>query len=144
MITRKFDRFHNSGQKVFGNQDISYLRFTLTPQGIKPGQNKLQAIKDAQPPTNVKMDRSFVRLCNFFPHIKDFVTIVAPLFKVTRKDLGYKSGPLPPDALHAFKILQQQLVFDPVMAFPHADCQYALITDIATGTAEAAGGLVPS
>jgi len=30
---------------------------------------------------------------------------------------------LPPDALHAFKILQQQLVSDPVMAFPQADRQ---------------------
>jgi hypothetical protein len=82
----------------------------LTPEGIKPGQNKLQAIHDAQPPTNIKMVRSFVRLCNFFwTHIKDFAVIAAPLFKVTRKDSGYKNGPLPPDALHPFKVLQQQL-----------------------------------
>jgi hypothetical protein len=27
------------------------------------------------------------------------------------------------------------------MAFPRADCQYALITDAATGTADTAGGL---
>ncbi len=53
----------------------------------------------------------------------------------------YKTGPLPPDALHAFKILQQQLVSDPVMAFPRADRQYALITDAATGTANSPGGL---
>jgi hypothetical protein len=127
---------------VFGNQEVSYLGFMLTPQSIKPGRNKLQAIKDAKPPTNVKMVRSFVGLCNFFQtHIKDFATIAAALFKVTRKDSGYKTGPLPPDALHAFKILQQQLVSDPVMAFPRADRQYALITDAATGTADSAGGL---
>ena len=48
---------------------------------------------------------------------------------------------MPPDALHAFKILQQQLVSDPVMAFPRADRQYALITDAATGTADSPGGL---
>jgi hypothetical protein len=64
------------------------------------------------------MVRSFVGLCNFFcTHIKDFAIIAAPLFRVTRKDSGYKSGPLPPDALHAFKVLQQQLTSDPVMAF---------------------------
>jgi hypothetical protein len=90
----------------------------------------------------IKMVRSFVGLCNFFrTHIKDFATITAPLFKVTRKDSGYKSGPLPPDALHAFKILQQQLTSGPVMAFPRADRQYALITDAATGTSETPGGL---
>ncbi len=29
--------------------------------------------------------------------------IAAPLFQVTRKDSGYKSGPLPPAALQSFK-----------------------------------------
>jgi hypothetical protein len=88
------------------------------------------------------MVRSFVGLCSFFrTHIKDFATIAAPLFKVTTKDSGYKSRPLPPDALHAFKILQQQLTSDPVMAFPRADRQYALITDAATGTSDTPGGL---
>jgi hypothetical protein len=77
---------------VFGNQEVSYLGFTLTLEGIKPGRNKLQAIKDAEPPTTIKMVRSFVGLCNFFrTHIEDFVDIAAPLFKVKRKDSGYKS-----------------------------------------------------
>jgi len=82
---------------------------------------------------------SHQRFCNH--HIKDFAIIAAPLFKVTRKDFGYKNGPLPPDALHAFKVLQQQLTSDPVMAFPRSDRQYALITDTATGTADFSGGL---
>ncbi len=94
---------------VFGNKEVSYLGFTLTPEGIKPGKNKLKAIKDAKPPTDVKTIRSFVGLCNFFrTHIKDFALIAAPLFKLTRKDSGYKSGPLPEKALKAFYILQKQ------------------------------------
>jgi hypothetical protein len=114
-----------SGQMHFWQLGFSYLGFTLTPEGIKV----------AKPPTTLKMVRSFVGLCNFFwTHIKDFTVNAVPLFKVTRKDSGYKSGPLPPDALHAFKILQQQLTSDPVVAFPRADHQYALITDAATGT----------
>ncbi len=60
---------------------------------------------------------------------------------MTRKDSGYKNGPLPPDALHAFRVLQQQLTSDLVMAFPRSDRQYALITDAATGTANFSGGL---
>jgi hypothetical protein len=81
-------------------------------------------------------------LCNFFrTPIKDFAINAAPLFKVTRKDSGYKNGPLPLDALHAFKGLQQQLTSDPVMAFPQSDRKYALITDAATGTADCSGRL---
>jgi hypothetical protein len=91
----------------------------LTPDSIKPGCNKLQAIKDDKLPSMIKMVRSFVGLCNFFiTYIKDFAVIAAPSFKVTRKDSAYKLGPLPPDAMHAFKI---QLTSDPVMAFARAD-----------------------
>jgi hypothetical protein len=39
---------------VFGNKEVSYLGFTLTPEGIKPGKNKLKAIKDAKLPTDIK------------------------------------------------------------------------------------------
>jgi hypothetical protein len=79
---------------VFGNEEVSYLGFTLTPEGIKPGKNKLKAIKDAKSPTDINMIRSFVGLFNFFRmHIKDFALITAPLFRLTWKDLGYKSGP---------------------------------------------------
>jgi RNase H-like domain found in reverse transcriptase len=63
------------------------------------------------------------------------------LFRLTRKDSGYKGGSLPKEALDAFCILKNSLVFEPVMAFPRADRQYALITDAATGTADTAGGL---
>jgi hypothetical protein len=69
----------NLNKCVFGNREVSYLGFMLTPEGIKPGRNKLQAIQDAQPPTNIKMVRSFIGLCNFFStHVKDITIIAAP------------------------------------------------------------------
>jgi hypothetical protein len=65
-------------------------------EGIKPGKNKLKAIKDAKLPLDIKTIRSFVRLCNFFRmHIKNFALIAAPLFRLTWRDSGYNSGPLP-------------------------------------------------
>jgi RNase H-like domain found in reverse transcriptase len=67
--------------------------------------------------------------------------IAAPLFKLTRKDSGYKFGPHPEKALQAFYTLQRQLTSEPVMAFRKADQQYALITDMATGTADTPGRL---
>ncbi len=127
---------------IFGNKEVSYLGFTLTPEGIKPGKNKLKAIKTAKAPADIKTIRSFVGLCNFFwTHMKDFAIIAAPLFKLTRKDSRYKGGPLPPAAMDAFINLRKQLSSEPVMAFPQLDRQYALITDTATGTANTPGGL---
>jgi len=45
---------------VFGNKEVSYLGFTLIPDGIKPGKKKCKAIKDAKPPADIKTIRSFV------------------------------------------------------------------------------------
>jgi hypothetical protein len=53
---------NKSRQVFFGNKEVSYLGFTLTPEGIKPGKNKLKAIKDAKLPTDVKTICSFVGL----------------------------------------------------------------------------------
>ncbi len=109
---------------LFGNEEVSYLGFILTPEGIKPGKIKLKAIKDAKPPTGVKTIRSFIGLCYFFrTHIKNF--------RLTRKDSGYKAGLLPKEAMDAFCILKYSLMSEPVMAFPRADRQYALITALA-------------
>jgi len=71
---------------VFGNKVVSFLRFTLTPDGIKRGKNKLKTIKDAKLTSDIKTIRSFVGLCNFFlTHIKDFALIAAPHFQLTGK-----------------------------------------------------------
>ncbi len=66
-LEQVLQRLHSHNLKInldkcfFGNKEVSYLGFTLTPEDIKPGKHKLKAIKD------VKTIRSFVGLCNFFP-----------------------------------------------------------------------------
>jgi hypothetical protein len=39
---------------ICGNKEVSYLGFTLTPDGIKPGKNKLEAIKDEKLLSDIK------------------------------------------------------------------------------------------
>jgi hypothetical protein len=112
----------NLDKCLFGDQQVSYLGFTLTPQGIKPGESKLKAIKLSKAPNNVKSIHSFVGLSNFFwNHIQNLAITAAPLFKLTRQDLGYLSGPLPKAAQKAFQTLQTQLGQEPTLAFPRAD-----------------------
>ncbi len=126
----------NLDKCFFGSNQISYLGFTLTPEGIKPGNVKLKVIKNAQPPTDIKSMTSFVGLCNFFRnHIWDFAIVTAPLFKLTRQDSGYISWCLPNPALKAFTKLQRQLSSEPVLAFPRADREYAPITNATSATA---------
>jgi len=51
---------------VFGSKEVSYLGFRLTEQGIIPGTDKLKAVKNAPPPSNVQEVCQFLGLCNFF------------------------------------------------------------------------------
>ena len=109
----------NLDKCLFGDLQVSYLGFTLTPEGIKPGEAKLKSIKQATPPDDVKGIRSFMGLCNFFRHhIQDFSIVAAPLFKLIRQDSEYQSGPLTKEALTAFQTLQNQLAKQPALAFP--------------------------
>jgi len=90
----------------------------------------------------VKGIRSFMGLCNFFRHhIQDFSIIAAPLFKLTRQDSEYQSGPLTKEALTAFQALQNQLAKQPALAFPRHDQEYLLITNAYLPDKDSPGGL---
>jgi hypothetical protein len=81
-------------------------------------------------------------LCNFFRHhIQDFSIIAAPLFKLTRQDSWYQSGPLTKEALTAFQMLQNQLAKQPTLAFPRHDQEYLLITKAYLPDQNSPGGL---
>jgi Reverse transcriptase (RNA-dependent DNA polymerase) len=103
---------------VFGSSETSYLRLRLT----KEGTDKLKAVKEAQPPDNVKQICQFLGLCNFFRgHIQNFTQIMSPLTHLTKKDSGWKRGPLPENTLRAFRHLQSLLCLQPVLAYPRAN-----------------------
>ncbi len=132
----------NLDKCLFGDKQVSYLGFTLTPEGIKPGEAKLKAIKNAEPPRDIKGIRSFMGLCNFFRnHIQDFAITAAPLFKLKRQDSRYLSGPLPETALQAFKMLQTQLSKQTALAFHRTDQNYLLITGAYLPDQNSPGGL---
>ena len=120
----------NLAKCFFGNTEVAYLGFVLTPEGIPPGRKKLQLLLDMPPPTNLCQVRQFIGLCNFFRnHIKDFALVLQPLHRMTRKSTDFKSGPLPDDALKAFHLIRDTLISEPVVAFPIADRKFALISE---------------
>ena len=135
-----FDRLRKTGLKAnlkkchFGSTNVAYLGFQLTPEGVKPGRDKLGAVRGALPPTDVHQVRQFLGLVNFFrAHVRNFSMISSPLTQLTRKDSPWRGGQLPPDALKAFNELKQILCSEPVIAYPRADRPYSLIVDAAAG-----------
>jgi hypothetical protein len=72
VLEQVLERLHSHNKKInldnfFCNKEVSYLGFTLTPEGIKPDKNKLKAIKSAKPPTDVKTICSLHRPLQLFP-----------------------------------------------------------------------------
>ena len=131
----------NIQKSHFGCKEVSYLGFRLTPNGIKPGVDKLKAVKEALPPSDVHEVRQFLGLCNFFRgHVKNFAQISAPLNALTRKDSEWKRGPLPPDASKAFQELKYILVSEPVVHYPTPELDYVLLTDACQGDGKKPGG----
>lgn len=127
---------------VFGSTNVSYLGFRLTENGIKPGADKLKAVASTKPPSNIHEIRQFLGLCNFFrSHVRNFAQVSAPLTALTKKESNWKAGPLPPEALQAFRELQTSLCSEPVVDYPRRDRPYALITDAALGDDSHPGGL---
>ena len=143
-----FDRLRQANLKLnlqkchFGSTNVSYLGFRLTPAGILPGLDKLAAVKNSQPPKNVHQIRQFLGLANFFrTHIRNFSLISSPLNNLTRKDVAWRGGPLPPDALNAFNELRSALCSEPIVNYPRKDRPYSVIVDAALGNDKNDGGI---
>jgi len=127
---------------VFGSKEVSYLGFRLTEEGIKPGIDKLKAVKNAPPPSSVHEVRQFLGLCNFFRgHVRNFAQLTSPLTALTKKDCSWKGGQLPPTALTAFLELQSYLCSEPIVDYPRNNRPYALIVDASLGDDKKPGGL---
>ncbi len=147
-LDRVLQRLANHNLKVniakssFFAERTEYLGHTLTSAGIFPGKDKTAAIVDAQPPASVKQLKSFLGLVNYFRgFIKHFAHQAGKLYKLTRSDSTWKSGPLPPDALRTFLQIKRTIANVVPRRFPFPEGKYHLFTDGSLGDAKEEGGL---
>ena len=143
-----FNRIQANGLKLnvakcnFGQENVPYLGFTLTPKGILPGQDKTEAIKHCPPPATVRQVREFLGLCNYFrASVKGFAHIAAPLNRLLTNESEWKGGKLPPEEQKAFETLQEKLLNPPVLAYPNPKLDYHLMEDASIGSEDIPGGI---
>ena len=123
-------------------EEVPYLGFTLSAEGVRPGKLKLKAVEDFPPPTNPRQIRQFTGLCNYFRHmIPHFSLLSGHLTKLLCKKQGWISGKLPPDAHKAFEELKKHLLTAPILSFPSPKREFILSTDAAAGDDKNPGGL---
>ena len=89
---------------VFMTKEISYLGFKITNKGLFKTDEKIKAIKESLAPTNVSEVRSFLDLVTFYSKfVPNLVTIAAPIYQLTRKNVPFDWNEECQKAFHSLK-----------------------------------------
>ena len=65
---------------------VEYLGHCITAQGLKPTDDKIQAIREAPTPTNVSQLKSFLGLVNYYgKFLPNLSSVLAPLYSLLQQ-----------------------------------------------------------
>jgi hypothetical protein len=107
--------------------ETEYLGFILTREGIKPQQQKVNAILQVAPPCKVKQVRSFIGMLN---HYKAMIPchshLLTPLMALTKKNVKFEWTK---EHQHAFDLLKNSLAREVVLAYPDFTVPFEIYTD---------------
>lgn len=126
-------KFKESGltlkpQKCYFFQNrVDYLGFEVSHEGIRPGVNKIEAVKYFPKPKDVHNVRQFIGLASFFRRfIKNFGEIARPLTRLLKKNSVWMwSEPQE----EAFNKLKNSLISRPVLALYNSKLETQIHTD---------------
>lgn len=80
----------NKAKCKLGLSSIEYLGHQISAEGVKPLEDKVEALRNAPRPRDVSELRSFVGMLNFYgKFVADISTILAPLYKLTQKGVQW-------------------------------------------------------
>jgi hypothetical protein len=72
-------------------QEVDYLGFRLTPEGVRPQLKKVDAIRNIAAPTTKRQLRHFVGLVNYYRYMwKRRSHLIAPLTELMSKNVPFK------------------------------------------------------
>jgi hypothetical protein len=111
----------------FAKNQVAYLGYVITAQGVATDLEKIKVIENWQTPTNAKELRSFLGLAGFYrKFVKNFGVISRPLFNLLKK---YALFVWTQDHQTSFDLLKQALVSALVLALPDFTKQFCIYTD---------------
>jgi hypothetical protein len=85
--------FGNLEKCTFCTDQVSFLGYVVTPQGVEVDHVTVEAIHGWPIPKNLSQVQNFLGLAGFYHRFgKDFTTIAAPLNELTKKGVPFSSG----------------------------------------------------
>ena len=107
----------NAENSFFFAPEIEYLGYMLTKEGVKPVQNKVQAVLDLQPPTTLKQLRSLLGMVQFYRDMwKRRSHILAPLTDLVGK--GKKKFTWKLEHQKAFEDMKKVMAKETILNYP--------------------------
>ena len=117
----------------FGPKEVQYLGHVLSADGIRMGEDRINAIIDMKIPTTIKELRSVLGTVNFVrKFIPNLATIIEPLVALTRKsvdNLQTLRNHWRPEQDAAFIKVKDLLTSAPVLHFPQYHKSFIIHVD---------------
>ena len=108
-------------------EKVQYLGHILSREGVSPNPNKVKIICDYQVPKNVKQVRQFLGLTNYYRRFqKNYSNTAKILQNLTQKDVPFNWTE---ECQKAFETLRNNLITEPVLAYPDFTKPFILTTD---------------
>ena len=128
-----FERLRQAGLQLkpskcsFGLSKIDLLGHSVSADGIQPLPERVEAIQNLGPPSDVTSVRSFLGMAGYYRQfIPGFATLAMPLTDLTKTREPFRWGP---EQQEAFDALRVALTQAPILTHPDVSRPYILYTD---------------
>lgn len=121
----------NTAKCVLGEPEVTFLGYSISANGTKPLETKIEAIKKFPIPTTVRQLRAFLGMINFYRRfLPRAAEIQSPLHALlTGSVKGSQPVNISGEALDAFEACKQSLANAALLAHPDCSAKLALVTD---------------
>ena len=111
----------------FLRKEVAYLGHVITEEGVKPDQNKIQAVQNYPAPRTPKGIKEFLGLTGYYRRfIPEFSKTARPLTSLLKKDVSFDWGP---SQKTAFDHLRSALQKEPILQYPNFELEFHVTTD---------------
>jgi hypothetical protein len=111
----------------FLRKEVCYLGHKLTPQGIRPDENEVAAVRYFPVPNTTKQLKAFLGLAGYYRRfVPNFSPIARPLHQLTCKNTPYAWEE---EQQKAFDTLKQILCSEPLLQYPDFEKEFVVTCD---------------
>ncbi|GAX81404.1 hypothetical protein CEUSTIGMA_g8835.t1 [Chlamydomonas eustigma] len=132
-LTQVFEKIRSNGMQLrlskckFLQSQVKYLGHLLSADDVQADPDKINTLVDWEFPSTATCIQQFLGLANYFRKFSPNLSrLAAPLYRMTKKGGLFEKGE---EAPLSFKAIKEALASPPVLAYPHPELPYELISD---------------